>query len=219
MKTKLIFVRHGEATGNIDRIFHGFTDSDLTDNGREQIKRSAEVLAKEPIHYIYSSGLKRAHETACAIAEHHGLTVTVDPRFREINGGKWEKVYWNDLPKLFPEIYENWEKYPHLVEMPEGETMVEFAARLCEAVMDLIEAHPGKTICIATHGTSVRVLSCLAQNRPLYELGKVKWCDNAAITIAEYDDDAGFTLLLDGDNSHLIDISTINEQDWWQIKE
>ena len=218
MKTKLIFVRHGEARGNIDRIFHGFTDSDLTDNGREQIKRSAEVLSNETIDYIYSSGLKRAHETACAIAEPHGLTVSVDPRFREINGGKWEGMYWDDLPKFYPEIYANWESLPHLVEMPEGETMVEFAARLCEAVMDIIEDHAGSTICIATHGTSVRVLSCLAQNRPLFELGKVNWCDNAAITVAEYDDEQGFSLLVDGDNSHLLDISTINEQDWWQIK-
>lgn len=218
MKTKLIFVRHGEATGNIDRIFHGFTDSELTDNGLAQIKRTAEVLSKETIDYIYSSGLKRAHQTACAIAEHHGLTVEVDPRFREINGGKWEKENWDELPNLYPEVYENWVSNPHLTEMPEGESMLEFAARLCEAVMDVIEDHAGKTICIATHGTSVRVLSCLCQNKPLEELNDVMWCDNASITIADYDDEMGFTLLVDGDNSHLGEISTIKDQDWWKIR-
>ena len=217
MKTKLIFVRHGEATGNIDRIFHGFTDSDLTENGHKQIERTAQVLAGETIDYIYSSGLKRAHQTACAIAAHHSLEVSVDPRFREINGGKWETEFWDDLPKLFPESYDDWVNNPHLVELPEGESMMEFAARLCEAVMDVIEAHPGKVICIATHGTCVRVLSCLCQNKPLTELNTVKWCDNAAITVAEYDDEAGFTLLIDGDNTHLGDISTINDQDWWKI--
>lgn len=217
MKTKLIFVRHGEATGNIDKIFHGVTDSELTANGREQIERVAARLAEEPIDYIYSSGLKRAHQTALAIAAPHGLSVTVDPRFREIDGGRWEKELWGDLPKLFPESYDIWLNEPWAVQMPEGDSMVGFFKRLREGVEDILKKHPGKTVCVATHGTAVRVLCCYCKNKPLEELNEIMWCDNAAVTVAEFDDETGFSVIVDGDNSHLADISTINEQDWWKI--
>ena len=33
MKTRLIFVRHAEAEGNLIREFHGFTDGDITEKG------------------------------------------------------------------------------------------------------------------------------------------------------------------------------------------
>ena len=50
--TRLIFVRHGEARGNIERVFHGFTNSALTENGRRQAERLAERLENETIDLI-----------------------------------------------------------------------------------------------------------------------------------------------------------------------
>ncbi|MBE7035055.1 MAG: histidine phosphatase family protein [Ruminococcaceae bacterium] len=215
MKTTLIFVRHGEATGNIDRIFHGFTDSDLTDNGRAQAKQTAKRLADFPIDHICSSDLKRAYETACAVAEPHGLTVAVDPRFREINGGLWENHYWDELGTLFPESGKTWLDAPHALQMPEGESMRDFFERLRDGVQDLLLHHKGETICVATHGTAIRVLCCYCKNKPLEELNDVAWCDNAAVTIVEHDEN-GFSMVLEGDNSHLGDLSTIKNQNWWR---
>ena len=56
--TKVIFIRHGEADGNIDRVFHGHYNSDLTENGVRQIKLTAERLRDTNIDAIYSSDLK-----------------------------------------------------------------------------------------------------------------------------------------------------------------
>ena len=42
--TKIIFVRHGEAEGNIKRIFHGFYNSSLTEDGHIQASLSAKYL-------------------------------------------------------------------------------------------------------------------------------------------------------------------------------
>ncbi len=44
MKTTLIFVRHAEAEGNLNRIFHGWTDADITEKGHIQAKLAAESL-------------------------------------------------------------------------------------------------------------------------------------------------------------------------------
>lgn len=215
VKTKLIFVRHGEATGNIDRIFHGFTNSELTKNGRMQAERVAERLSKEKIDYICSSDLKRAYETACTIAKHHGLSVDIRPAFREINGGLWENNPWDDLPNLFPESYDLWINEPHALQMPEGESMVGFFERLRKETEAVMREHAGKTVCIVAHGTVVRVLNCYCVGKPLTQLNDIRWCDNAAITVAEHGEE-GFQLLVDGDNSHLSDISTIANQSWWK---
>ena len=50
--TTLIYVRHGEAEGNVNRNFHGFYNSSLTSNGREQIKRAAVRLSQTHIDAI-----------------------------------------------------------------------------------------------------------------------------------------------------------------------
>ena len=216
-ETKLIFVRHGEAVGNVTKVFHGFTDSDLTENGKAQAERAALRLQNEPIDRIFSSDLKRARETAQAVAKSHGLKVMIDPRLREINGGLWENVPFDELPKKYPESFRLWNDHPYAVQMPEGESMAAFYTRITEAVRDITQRCEGETVCIVTHGTAIRLLSCFSQGKSPEEINDVTWCDNAAITVITHDAD-GFHLRVDGDNSHLADISTLEKQDWWRKK-
>jgi len=215
MQTRLFLVRHGEARGNVERVFHGYTDSDLTENGKQQVQRAVKRLENEIIDCFYSSDLKRARQTAEAIAELRGLSVKTDERLREINGGLWENVPWDDLPARFPESYMHWVDTPYLLQMPDGEGMQAFYDRLVEAVNDIIRLHTGQTICIASHGTAIRVLCCYFKGLPLSALLDVDWCDNAAITEVLHDYN-GFRIIVEGDNSHLADISTVGKQAWWK---
>ena len=70
----IILVRHGEATHHTQKLTGGWTDSDLTETGREQIRAAAEKLAcdfrgRRANLRILSSDLKRAAESAQIIAE------------------------------------------------------------------------------------------------------------------------------------------------------
>lgn len=214
-ETTLIFVRHGEAIGNVTKVFHGFTDSELTENGKAQAERAAMRLKTEPIDRVFSSDLKRAYKTAQAVAKPHGLKIVTDPRLREINGGRWENVSFDELPKQYPESFRLWCDHPYAVQMPGGESMAEFYARITEAVCDITQRCKGETVCIVTHGTAIRLLSCFAQGKPPEAINDVTWCDNAAITVITHDA-TGFHLRVDGDNTHLADISTLEKQDWWR---
>ena len=42
--TRVIFVRHGEAEGNVSHNFHGHFNSNLTPNGYAQAERAAQGL-------------------------------------------------------------------------------------------------------------------------------------------------------------------------------
>ncbi|NLI58882.1 MAG: histidine phosphatase family protein [Clostridium sp.] len=215
MKTTLIFVRHAEAEGNLNRIFHGWTDADITEKGHIQAKLAAESLKNRKIDVIYSSSMKRTIKTAEYIAKLKNLPIIRTDKLKEINGGEWEDKRWDDLQELWPEEYDTWQNSPHSHKMPNGENMVEFQKRLIDEVEYIIKNNKGKNICIVTHGTAIRTLVCYFFQWDLSEMIKIKWYDNTSITIVEHDGN-GYNVILEGDVSHLgKEFSTIENQEWW----
>jgi len=218
MKTRLIFVRHAEAEGNVKRLFHGWYDSDLTKKGEEQAKLVADRLEKVKIDVLYSSVLSRTLKTAKCISEKISLPIIKSDKLKEINGGDLENVGWDVIPKMWPEVHENWERRPNLVELPNGETMVEFQARLLKEVYRIINENEGKTVCIVTHGTAIKALKCKFIGLELNDMVAVSWCENTAVTVVDYDSEQDkFELLVDGDVSHLPEeMRTMVHQAWWK---
>jgi 2,3-bisphosphoglycerate-dependent phosphoglycerate mutase len=62
---KLVLIRHGESTWNLDNRFTGWTDVDLTPTGVEQAKNAGRLLKEEGYEFdlCYTSVLKRAIHT------------------------------------------------------------------------------------------------------------------------------------------------------------
>jgi 2,3-bisphosphoglycerate-dependent phosphoglycerate mutase len=62
---KLVLIRHGESTWNLDNRFTGWTDVDLTPTGIEQAKSAGRLLRAEGYEFdvAYTSVLKRATRT------------------------------------------------------------------------------------------------------------------------------------------------------------
>ena len=62
---KLVLIRHGESTWNLENRFTGWTDVDLTPTGVEQAKQAGRLLKAEGYEFdlAYTSVLKRAIRT------------------------------------------------------------------------------------------------------------------------------------------------------------
>ncbi len=62
---KLVLLRHGESQWNLENRFTGWTDVDLTDNGRREAQAAGELLKREGYGFdiAYTSVLKRAIRT------------------------------------------------------------------------------------------------------------------------------------------------------------
>lgn len=86
----LIFIRHGESTGNEKKVYSGQVDEPLTEKGRAQAKAAAKKLSGEDIGAIITSDLSRARETAEIIQKEIGsdIPMHVHKEFREINAGE-----------------------------------------------------------------------------------------------------------------------------------
>ncbi len=62
---KLVLIRHGQSTWNLENRFTGWTDVDLSDQGRLEAQSAGEILREEGYAFdlVYTSVLKRAIRT------------------------------------------------------------------------------------------------------------------------------------------------------------
>ena len=62
---KVVLLRHGQSTWNLDKRFTGWTDVDLSDQGRQEAAAAGKLLKEEGFEFdlVYTSVLKRAIRT------------------------------------------------------------------------------------------------------------------------------------------------------------
>jgi probable phosphoglycerate mutase len=103
----IILVRHGQSEHHVRGLTGGWTDTPLTDLGREQARRVASRLKSElagmPVR-LYSSDLKRAAQTAGTISEALNLAVQYDERLREHNNGECANLTWEEASRRYPDV-------------------------------------------------------------------------------------------------------------------
>ncbi|WP_321530323.1 2,3-diphosphoglycerate-dependent phosphoglycerate mutase [uncultured Desulfuromonas sp.] len=68
---KLVLLRHGESLWNKENRFTGWTDVDLTEQGRREAQKAGEQLKREGFHFdiAYTSVLKRAIRTLWSVLD------------------------------------------------------------------------------------------------------------------------------------------------------
>ena len=188
MKTRLIFIRHGFSESNRFGLFTGQIDSPLTEKGHLQAKRAAEYLHDTKIDVVYTSPLRRAYDTGLPVAKERGLDVHTHNGLMEIHGGDWHEKPFTELGNLTPEAYKLWQEDLYNSCCPNGESVKDFVKRVHNAVTEIAEENKGKTVCIATHATPIRVICCFAMGLEPSHLKDVPWTPNASINIMDYED-------------------------------
>lgn len=184
--TKIIMVRHAQGEGNLKSEFHGQFPSDLTPLGITQAECTAEFLKDCSIDIAFASDIPRAFSTTKIIAEKHGLSVTTEVGLREINGGVWERMKFDDIMVQYPKEYDIWKNDMGNCICPGGESVIHLSERVRKTVERLIKENPGKNILIGSHATPVRVMGCVWKNMPLSDIINLKWVPNASVSIVKY---------------------------------
>jgi len=182
MVTTIYLIRHGESLGNIQKIFLGHTDWDLTELGYKQAACTAAASADIPVDVVLSSDLSRAFHTAQAVADIKQLSVLPDPGFREIYAGQWEGMTFEDLMEQYPDDYAVWRTDIGRAKATGGESVAELYGRVSSALSRAVDTYAGKTIVIGTHATPIRVLRTCISGLPVEEAARIPWVSNASIT-------------------------------------
>ncbi|GAF84352.1 unnamed protein product [marine sediment metagenome] len=156
---EIILARHGETEWNVGEIFRGRIDIELNETGIKQAELLAEYLSDLKIDAIYSSPLKRALKTSEIIAGYHKLDVEITPGLIDFNYGKWQGLSHQEVKDKYKELYAEWIKNPHQVEMPAGESLDKVRGRAMGVVDDVIAKYEG-TVVLVSHRVVNKVLIC-----------------------------------------------------------
>lgn len=151
-RTVLTLIRHGETPANLDGVWHGSTDTPLTERGLQQALRVARHVAERHADAaaLYASDLQRARETARAIEQALALPLVLDARLREYDLGQWEG-------KTYRELHEEHRLWHHMKRDPDfaphgGESPRQVTDRFTDALRRIAAAHPGERVLVVAHG-------------------------------------------------------------------
>jgi broad specificity phosphatase PhoE len=187
--TTVILIRHGQSVANLNRIFAGHFNADLSELGHKQAECTANAIFERfKVDKIYSSDLKRAYDTARHVAEKFGLAVIPDEAFREIYAGEWEGMYIEDLGKKFTEDYSVWQNDIGNSRCTGGESMREVGQRFLKRLKEIVAENPDKTLVVATHAAAIRSLQCTVPNERYDEMQNIPFVSNASYSVLEADE-------------------------------
>lgn len=186
--TTLLLARHAATAANLARPYtlQGLRpDPDLSDEGIVQACAGAHALRLFPIAKIYTSPLRRAHQTANLFAEAVSLSPVVEPSLVEVDTGQWTGLTWHDVEQRWPRearaFHDDAETHAYLG----GENLAQVRDRVLPAIETLCARHPGETILAVSHGVVNRVLLAHWLGIPLRFARRLPQ-DNAAYNVVEW---------------------------------
>ena len=194
--TRIILVRHGETTWNVEGRYQGQEDTPLSERGLEQGRLLSEGLRNIPIDRAISSPLQRSFRTCQFCADLHGLTVSSDERLLEINHGSWEGRLAAEIAAEYPQDFERWHSEPHLVQMPDGgENLEDVRRRVRAAFDDYVRQYPNETVLVAAHDAVNKAIICDLMGIGMEHFWQIKQ-DNTCINVLECNDGVWRTVLI-----------------------
>jgi broad specificity phosphatase PhoE len=208
--TQIVLVRHGETEWNVSEIFRGRRDIGLNEMGIKQAELLGNYLIDFKVEAIYSSPLKRALDTAKSIAKHHRFVVNVAPVLTDFNYGAWEGLTHQDVRSKYRGLYKRWLKEPHLVKIPNGESLGEVRERAKNIVDKVVLKHTD-TVVLVSHRVVNKVLICYMLGLDNSHFWDIKQ-DLGGITVFVYEG-GRFRLIKHNDTSYLRQIQqrTLND--------
>jgi len=176
--TQLWLIRHGQTDWNAQGRWQGQTPDapPLNTVGLAQAhalaRQLAEQAAREGTSFdaLYSSDLLRARQTAEIIAQRLGLPIQLDARLREVNLGVWEGMLGDEVALRYVAELDERRRDPVHSRPPQGETVLELAARVGQALDDIARAHPRGNVIVVSHGLAIAAALCLANGWPLEQV-------------------------------------------------
>jgi len=153
--TTFYLMRHGKCEGG--DILRGHTDVSLSESGRKQMFDAIEA-ADISFDHIISSPLRRCCEFALRLYLNREVPLKLEDGFKEMNFGDWDGETLESLYQTSAGPIEAYWKNPWASTPPDGETMLDFEARIDRAWESILNQHRGKSLLLVTHAGVIRHL-------------------------------------------------------------
>lgn len=199
---RVLLIRHGRSADVVPGSPES-ADPPLHAEGELQARALGLRLKDARIDAVYSSHLKRAHDTAWQVALHHGLDVVVHEDLEEIRLGDWANGEFRRRAANKDAEFLRWAGTGRWDGIPNAESDDEFRERIAGRVARLATRHAGGCIAVVCHGGAINayLAHALGTHRSLWMM-----VENTSITTVRVDDSV--TLLTLNDCHHIYDLVT-----------
>jgi probable phosphoglycerate mutase len=207
----LYVVAHTQSEHHVERRVGGWYDTGLTDLGRSQAKRIArslrELVPEHATVELFSSDLKRAHQTAEAISQLFGVPVEATADLREKSYGEAEGKPQAWLDERLVHAPKNGDRMDHDEGIRGAETRRQLAERIYR-VVDRILASACEHQIVVTHGGPVTFVVAAWIGMPIDAAGHIAVkSTSGGITHLQQDDIFRNRRIMSlNETSHLLDI-------------
>jgi len=133
---EIVLIRHGQTYGNINKEYSGFTDTMLTELGKEQLHGLREEKRYPDVEQYFTSPLTRCKDTLSIIYPSHTEFVEVE-ELKEFNFGIFEGKTHLELDG--DDIYQQWINNFKEFEIPGGDSVDTFRQRVSKGVNVVLE--------------------------------------------------------------------------------
>ena len=147
---ELILIRHG-LPEKVITDDGAPADPQLSQEGLDQADKMAAYLHTESIDRLYSSPMRRAHQTALPLAAALNLEIELAPGVAEYDKDADAYIPVEELKAL---DYDRW------LRLMSGETDINFplfAETVCQSLNEIIADNAGKRVAVTCHGGVVNV--------------------------------------------------------------
>jgi len=157
---KLVLVRHGESLWNLENRFTGWVDVPLTEKGRAEAKRAAQLLSGMSFQVAYTSVLVRAQETLDLMLASLGRDIPVirDAALNERHYGDLQGLNKADTARRYGDEQVKLWRRSYDVAPPNGESLEMTSQRTLpffdRAIMG--DVRLDKNVLVVAHGNSIR---------------------------------------------------------------
>lgn len=173
---RLFLLRHPELDpAHAERAIGG-GPADLSRRGRTQVLQWLELLRPAPLTKVFSSPQPQCESPARGIADSKQLEVTVDPRLRDQDMGRWQGREWAEVMReesgsvqtFFAEFGDS--------KAPDGESLGDAVERILEWWAETMPKVAGNAIAVVLPGSlltgfaaamlGMRLSRCVSLNLP-----------------------------------------------------
>jgi broad specificity phosphatase PhoE/ribonuclease HI len=183
--TRLLLIRHGATEHSRESRFSGRNELPLSQAGQQQAAELAKRAgAFGQVAAVVSSPLRRAGQTAEAVAAEFGLQVEIIDDLAEVDFGSWEGKTYGEVQRDQPAELAAWLASTD-VAPPDGESFAAAGRRVRRGRDAVIAAHAGQIVAVVTHVTPIKTLIRLALDAPPTSLFRM-YLDTGSISIVDY---------------------------------
>jgi len=109
----------------------------------------------------------RCIETGRIIGQACGVLAEVINGLQDFHYGDWQWKGHDEVKEAWPDLYSAWFTAPHLVRIPNGESLQDLIVRVADGMRFVLQRHPDEVVVLVGHDSVNRALLLQLLDQPL----------------------------------------------------